>query len=812
MDLDGKNPALIAAGFRNEFDTAFNADGELFTFDSDMEWDENLSWYRPVRVCHIIPGAEFGWRTGSSKIPPYAEDTLPAVYNTGRGSPTGVTFYNHYAFPAKYHGAFFMCDWSIGVLWAIHLEKAGASYKATGEKFCTRSPMPISDCVVGQDGALYFTLGGRGTQGGVFRIVATSPSPAPKEPAKVSPTRSEVIRRLGFEPGSDAKKELLTALKDPNPFVRRIACESMIRLGIEPAIADLRPLLESEDRFLRTAVRLVVQRIDPKKWALELIEDQNDRIAQEAIIALCKIDKAKDYTAKIFARLAKQGNTRTPEQMLEWLRTIQLALIYTTTTPSSTEMIARQCQEMFPQADAMVNRELAVVLAEFARVGVLKTGVIPKLLLAMKDQKSDRAQQIHYYYCLRMIKEGWTAQEKAELLAWYDGTKTWSGGASYSRYLENILREMNDIFSAQDRSAIIANAEKLPLPAMLMLKISPIDQLPTPRHLGELFASLLRTPGLPKANEMKDAIIEVLGKMGGLEAQRELRIIGDADPSQRAAVGKALVNNPIPENLPYVIRALDVGNAASLLDLVNGLLKNPAKPKPEDGPAFRSLMAASTKLDDKQRWKVVQVLRHWTNNRQFGAKDGDWKTELASWSKWFNQSYPMLQKLPDLTSDQPAPSKYKYDDLLAFLTRDPQGKKGDPIKGKLAFTKAQCIKCHRFGNEGKGLGPDLSAISKRFKRIEILESILYPSKIISDQYRSTKVTLLDGKTYNGLLAPQAGSITMLLQDGSKVVFKESDVEQRIASLISVMPEKLLDQLTKEEIADLFAFMETEAKK
>lgn len=223
-------------------------------------------------------------------------------------------------------------------------------------------------------------------------------------------------------------------------------------------------------------------------------------------------------------------------------------------------------------------------------------------------------------------------------------------------------------------------------------------------------------------------------------------------------------------------------------------------------------MAASTKLDDKQRWKVVQVLRHWTNNRQFGAKDGDWKTELASWSKWFNQSYPMLQKLPDLTSDQPAPSKYKYDDLLAFLTRDPQGKKGDPIKGKLAFTKAQCIKCHRFGNEGEGLGPDLSAISKRFKRIEILESILYPSKIISDQYRSTKVTLLDGKTYNGLLAPQAGSITMLLQDGSKVVFKESDVEQRIASLISVMPEKLLDQLTKEEIADLFAFMETEAKK
>ena len=53
---------------------------------------------------------------------------------------------------------------------------------------------------------------------------------------------------------------------------------------------------------------------------------------------------------------------------------------------------------------------------------------------------------------------------------------------------------------------------------------------------------------------------------------------------------------------------------------------------------------------------------------------------------------------------------------------------------------------------------------------------------------------------------------MLLQDGSKVMIKESDIENRFASLISVMPEKLLDELTREEIADLFAYMESEVKK
>ena len=116
MDLDGKNPALFAAGFRNQFDAAFNPDGELFTFDSDMEWDEGLPWYRAVRVCHCIPGADFVWRTGAANTPNYYIDSLPPVVETGRGSPTGVEFYDHSAFPAKYRGAFFMCDWSIGTM------------------------------------------------------------------------------------------------------------------------------------------------------------------------------------------------------------------------------------------------------------------------------------------------------------------------------------------------------------------------------------------------------------------------------------------------------------------------------------------------------------------------------------------------------------------------------------------------------------------------------------------------------------------------------------------------------------------------
>ena len=53
-DPEGKSFELVAMGFRNPYDLAFNAEGELFTFDSDMEWDAGTPWYRPTRINHVI--------------------------------------------------------------------------------------------------------------------------------------------------------------------------------------------------------------------------------------------------------------------------------------------------------------------------------------------------------------------------------------------------------------------------------------------------------------------------------------------------------------------------------------------------------------------------------------------------------------------------------------------------------------------------------------------------------------------------------------------------------------------------------------
>src|SRR6185436_7092272 len=66
FDAAGKEWELVAGGFRNPYGLAFNPEGDLFTYDADMEWDAGAPWYRPTCVMHVVPGGEYGWRQETS--------------------------------------------------------------------------------------------------------------------------------------------------------------------------------------------------------------------------------------------------------------------------------------------------------------------------------------------------------------------------------------------------------------------------------------------------------------------------------------------------------------------------------------------------------------------------------------------------------------------------------------------------------------------------------------------------------------------------------------------------------------------------
>src|SRR5205823_6884377 len=123
--------------------------------------------------------------------------------------------------------------------------------------------------------------------------------------------------------------------------------------------------------------------------------------------------------------------------------------------------------------------ELAILLTYFRREKVLDEPVHAKLLDALLKSKDDRQQQIHYFYCLRLLHDGWTTKQKDELLAWYEATKTWTGGFSFTPFLANILKDLDPAFTAQDLTRILMKADKLPLAATVLVRNSTGKQLPS---------------------------------------------------------------------------------------------------------------------------------------------------------------------------------------------------------------------------------------------------------------------------------------------------------------------------------------------
>ena len=176
-DLTGGE--IVAHGMRNSYDFTFNSNGDVFAFDSDGERDVSLPWYRPTRVFQLLPGSHAGWVTRSWKQPNDFVDMPPVMAEFGRGSPTGTTCYRHWRFPAEYHDSLFVLDWTYGRVLNIKLLRDGASYQPTPETFMTgvgNHGFAPTDCEVGPDGSLFVSVGGRGTRGGIYRVVATTES------------------------------------------------------------------------------------------------------------------------------------------------------------------------------------------------------------------------------------------------------------------------------------------------------------------------------------------------------------------------------------------------------------------------------------------------------------------------------------------------------------------------------------------------------------------------------------------------------------------------------------------------------------
>ncbi|MGN6436790.1 MAG: c-type cytochrome [Agriterribacter sp.] len=438
VDSTGSNWELVSAGYRNEFDIAFNDLGDMFTYDSDMEWDFGTPWYRPTRICHATSGSEFGWRTGNSKWSPTYPDNLPAVVNVGQGSPTNVVYGGKAKFPEKYRKAVFAFDWSFGIIYAILIEPDGASYKATGEEFVSGSPLPLTDGVIGPDGAMYFLTGGRRLESDLYRVYyADELNEKDHKPTEETPERKIRIQLEAYHQGPKAG-----------------------------AVDFAWTYLKHADRFVRYAARIAVEHQPVAEWKDKVLAEKDPVTLTQAGLSLARQGDAAVKGQLVHALAGIDFGKLSEAQQIDLVRTFEVVFARMGAPDAAGKAEATTyLNAQYPAKNNELNRVLAKVL-----VFLDAPEAVSKTMALMKDAKDDNssgqktlmessdlimrnpqygmdiasmlssvppAQQTYFAVALCKAKTGWTPELREQYFKWFYKAFSYKGGHSFRGFINN---------------------------------------------------------------------------------------------------------------------------------------------------------------------------------------------------------------------------------------------------------------------------------------------------------------------------------------------------------------------------------------
>ena len=400
--------------------------------------------------------------TAAGKWPTYYSDSLPPVVDIGPGSPTGVCFGYGADFPEMYREALFICDWSYGKLYALHFTPDGSTYTASVEEFIAGTPLPLTDVVINPvDHAMYFAIGGRRVQSGLYRVTHVGGEATPSEQP------ADLVDVEGAAAARSARQQL-----------------EQLHAASEGAVDTIWPQLSHEDRFTSFAARIALEHQPIDEWQERALAESNAATALPALMALVRQQERHsslrndihDPPVPTYDGSEAPGTTN-PElksrilaalgaidrSALSYQRKLDLLRVYALTFARMgppDEQLRQRLMHGFDSGYPAQGRELNAELCQM--LVYLQSPTVAAKTLPLLNSAPTQEEQIDYARSLRHLRVGWNMDLLRDYFAWFVRAATYRGGASFGEFVKHIKEGAIAHLSEEQTAALKDILEAVP--------------------------------------------------------------------------------------------------------------------------------------------------------------------------------------------------------------------------------------------------------------------------------------------------------------------------------------------------------------
>ncbi len=820
--------SVMGGGMDNPVGIAFNGVGDAFfttTFFTNPQGGKRDA------LVHAIYGGVYPKVNGVTDELKHTGDLMPAMTHLGPAAPCGITCYASRIFGADYEGNLFSCQFNLHKVQRHILEPMGATFKTRDIDFVTSDSTDFhpTDVMEDADGSLIVI-----DTGGWYKICCpTSQIAKPdvlgaiyrvrrKGAPKVEDARGAKISWSSLKPA-----DLVKLLDDARPVVRNRAIAQLGKAGK----AAVRPLADTVKKSASSVARLNAV------WALTRI---NEPAAREAVrVALKDLDPTVQQAAvhsvglyrddKASARLQeilKSGSPQLQRSAATSLgqmeskpavpalltvagsaqdRILEHALIYALIQIGDREGTAAGLKS----ASVLTHRAALIALDQMDDGRLPVTEVAP--LLAAKDpvlkdtaswvasHHPDWGKDLSGFFQTRLAARNTTDADRAELQS---QLADFARDATIQEFMVTTLT--NAATPAVTRQLVLQAMAKASLNEMPVVWSNVLPQALADADEPVVCAAVavIRAVPLPKKSTVN--FTEPLARVGHEEkrsAEARLEAL-TALPSGLSPVEPALFDF-LRANLnaakPPLIRTMAAGIISRAKLSEEQLIALTESLKIAGPLELSKLLAAFEKSSSEAvGLKFVAALKQAKGVKALRADAV--KPRLAKYPASVQQQAEELLSLLNVDAGK---QKAHLDEVMASLTG------GDVRRGQAVFNspRAVCSTCHAIGYLGGHVGPDLTRVGQIRTERDLLEAIVYPSASFVRSFEPMIISTKDGEEYSGIIKNENNESVLLVSGpNAEQLLARANIAEIRPGTLSIMPEGLDQQLSRQELADLIAFL------